>query len=434
MQTVVGWSGPGQRRRLGRVSQRVSRWTRTHPRQADILTAALVGVPLVPLSLFVVLVSAPRPWPAVVLGVAVVVAHVAIAFRRVSPLASFVVVCGAFAAQTLASGLFVTVPSVVVFPLSLYSYCAWGRRPSAPAVGLAAGAVGAAVVTVRFALDPSVKAAHLQPSPWLVFALLVAVVLAAWSLGLLRRFQLAYVALLQERARRAEADRAERARWAVLEERARIAREMHDVVAHSLSVIISQARGGRYAAGANPDRAGQVLGTIEETGRQALTDMRGLLGMLRSGGWAGDHDGLGPQPTLRELPELLDRVRAAGLPVHHSEQGTARPLSPAAELAVFRLVQEALTNTIKHAGPAAQAEVRLVWAADELTVTVRDDGQGPPPRDGSSGGGGGHGLLGLRERLAAVGGTLSAGPVPGGGFLVQTRLPYPAGSVEEGRA
>jgi signal transduction histidine kinase len=398
---------------------RAGGWSRAHPRSVDRLLAFVLGVPLAALSLRVVAVSAPRPWPAVALGLAVVVAHVAIAFRRVTPLASFAVVCAAFALQTAASGLFLVLPSVVVFPLSLYAYCAYGRHP-APAVGLGAGVAGAGAVTVRFTLDQMVRAANIAPSPVLVFSLLGSVVLAAWSLGLFRRVQLGYVALLQERARRAEAEQQERARRAVLEERARIAREMHDVVAHSLSVMVSQAKGGRYAARADPGRAVTVLAAIEEAGRQALADMRGLLGVLRDDRSRDDGQRWGPQPTLRELPDLLDRVRVAGLPVGYREQGTAFPVGPAAELAVFRLVQEALTNSVKHAGPGAHAQVDLAWKSDRLTVTVSDDGCGPTATDAD-----GHGLAGMRERLAAVGGSVSAGRGPDGGFLVRARLPYP---------
>jgi signal transduction histidine kinase len=257
----------------------------------------------------------------------------------------------------------------------------------------------------------------LRPNPFLVCGLLVAVVVAAWSLGMFRRTQLAYVAVLRERARHAVAEREESARRAVLDERARIAREMHDVIAHSLSVIISQAKGGQYAAQGDPVRATAILSTIEETGRHALGDMRGLLGVLHAGG-SGDGPPRQPQPTLGDLPELLERVRVAGLPVCHRERGTVHRLSPVAELAVFRVVQEALTNTIKHAGPGASAEVEFVWAPDALTVTVRDDGPDRRPPAGS-----GHGLTGMRERLAAIGGSVTAGPGAREGFQVTARLP-----------
>jgi signal transduction histidine kinase len=262
--------------------------------------------------------------------------------------------------------------------------------------------VGAAVVTVRFAFDDSVRAADLGPNPWLLFSLLLALVAAAWSMGLFRRTQLAYGRLLEERARQA-ADKA------VLDERARIAREIHDVVAHSLSVMVNQAKGGQYAS----DQAAEALVVIEDTGRQALNDMRSLLGVLRTD--PADH---APQPTLRELPDLLDRVRSTGLAVHQVEHGTARQLGPAVGLTAYRVIQEALTNAVKHAGPAT-AVVTLDWEPEALRVTVTDDGTGPGTKHGA-----GHGLVGMRERVAAIGGTVCAGP-SAGGFRVTARIPYP---------
>lgn len=225
----------------------------------------------------------------------------------------------------------------------------------------------------------------------------------------------------------------------MLDERARIAREMHDVVAHSLSVIVSQAQGGAYVAASRPERAVLALETIAETGREALADMRGLLGVLRADGTgpAGPYPATpagpdpatpaaaarpaapaGPQPALADLPDLIGRVRAAGVPVELGGSGTPRRLGPATALAVYRLVQESLTNTLKHAGPDARADVRLVWTEEELTVTVTDDGYGQTP-----GPGGGQGLAGMRERAAVVGGQVSAGPRPGRGFAVEAHFP-----------
>jgi signal transduction histidine kinase len=209
-----------------------------------------------------------------------------------------------------------------------------------------------------------------------------------------------------------------RERGLVLDERARIAREMHDVVAHSLSVIVSQAQGGAYVAGSQPERAARALETIAETGREALADMRGLLGVLRADPDAAAPAPEDPQPGLADLPELVARVRAAGLPVELTETGTPRRLGAATGLAAYRLVQESLTNTLKHGGPAARAEVRLQWTDEELAVTVTDDGDGP-----ASTGAGGQGLVGMRERAAVVGGRAEAGPRPGGGFAVTARFP-----------
>ncbi|WP_255575820.1 sensor histidine kinase [Cryobacterium sp. TMT3-29-2] len=156
------------------------------------------------------------------------------------------------------------------------------------------------------------------------------------------------------------------------QERARIAREMHDIVAHSLAVIVTQAQSGELVAGKSPERAATVLGTIAATGRVALADMRRLLGMLRAEG--SESSGSGPQPSLADLPQLLNRVGATGLTVRRTDEGTARPVGSAVELTPFRLVQESLTNTLRHAGPGARADLRLAWNARELIVTVSDNG------------------------------------------------------------
>jgi signal transduction histidine kinase len=320
--------------------------------------------------------------------------------------------------QTIAPNVSGLLPSLIVFPFSMYAACAYGRR-SAPALGLVVCLVGAGVITAELAINA--QPGQGRAPVVAIYGTSLAVAIVGWSLGLFRRVQLAYIAALEERAARAEADREERARAAVREERTRIAHEMHDVVAHSLAVIVSQAQGGRYVARSDPERAGAVLATIAETGRQALADMRGLLDVLRPDAPAtGDErSSWTPQPTLAELPELLERVRDAGLPVMFRESGAARPLGPAAELAIYRLVQEALTNVLKHAGSGAEATVRLDWGEQGLTVDVRDTGNGGVPSAGD-----GHGLIGMRERLASVGGSVTAGPLPEGGFKVEARLPW----------
>ncbi|NRQ40494.1 sensor histidine kinase [Nonomuraea sp. NN258] len=366
-------------------------------RSADLVFALVTGVPLVSLSVVVATLSVPGVRAAVLVA-ACLVAHAGLVFRR-DP-RGLLVIAAAFGVQAAVTGLFLVLPSVAVFPIALYSCTAYATRVLPLAVGLA----GAGVAAARFATDTSVTAAHLGPSPWLLLALLVAVVVGAWGFGLYRRTQLAYVELLEERTR-AVAEQAAQA------ERARIAREMHDVVAHSLSVIVAQARGGRFAA----DRAADVLATVEETGRRALTDMRALVGVLRAEGE------LEPQPGLDDLPDLLRRTREAGLRAELTVAGGPRPIPPTAELTVYRVVQEALTNTLKHANRTAKAEVTLDWTPDALVVTVSDDG-----RDRGDGDGLGNGLAGMRERLVAVGGTLSVGSGQEGGFRVLARLPYPS--------
>ncbi|MDN4475934.1 histidine kinase [Demequina sp. SYSU T00192] len=199
-------------------------------------------------------------------------------------------------------------------------------------------------------------------------------------------------------------------------ERARIAREMHDVVAHTLSVVVAQADGGRFAGRTDPAAALTSLDTIADVGRSALAEMRALLGVLRD----GDGDAaLGPQPSLADIPALVASMREGGLEVSYVTTGTPRPLPIGAGLAAYRIVQEALTNVLKHAGPRATAFVQLRWEDDALALAVSDDGRGAAAR----GDGAGLGIAGMAERATVFGGMLTAGPRAGGGFLVRARLP-----------
>jgi signal transduction histidine kinase len=194
---------------------------------------------------------------------------------------------------------------------------------------------------------------------------------------------------------------------------------MHDVVAHSLSVVIAQADGGRYAGQADPTSATQALEQISATGRQALTDMRTLLGVLREDG--GEQ--YAPQPDVDAVPQLVTDVRASGLDVDLIVEGTPQPLSAGPQLAAYRIVQESLTNVLKHAGPASRAWVRLQWRPDALEVAVLDDGRGASAAIAEPDGMG-HGVLGMRERAELHGGRLTAGPRHGGGYGVHATLPY----------
>jgi len=209
----------------------------------------------------------------------------------------------------------------------------------------------------------------------------------------------------------------------VTAERARIARELHDIVAHHLSVVVLQAAGAR-ASGQHADRA---LEKIEHSGRQALTEMRRLLGMLH----APDEEAeLTPQPSLGELPALAESVRAAGLPVRLVVDGAGAAVPAAVGVSAYRIVQEALTNVLKHAG-AARAVVSIGYLDDAVTIEVTDDGTGPlaPAGPGlAASAADGRGLAGMRERAALFGGELRAGPEPGGGFTVRARLPVANGS------
>ncbi|MEV5507574.1 sensor histidine kinase [Streptomyces orinoci] len=254
--------------------------------------------------------------------------------------------------------------------------------------------------------------------------------LLAWVLGDSMRTRRAYWAQLEERAARLEKEREQQAKMAVTAERARIARELHDVVAHNVSVMVVQADGAAYVLDASPEQAKQALETISATGRQALAEMRRLLGVLRSeengGGGGGEYV---PQPDVGQIEDLVEQVRGAGLPVDYRVEGAARPLPSSVELTAYRIVQEALTNTRKHGGPDAGASVRLTYFDDGLGLLVEDDGRGAQHELYASGGadGMGHGLIGMRERVGMVGGTLDAGPRPGGGFRISVLLPARTG-------
>ncbi|ANS66996.1 two-component system sensor kinase [Streptomyces lincolnensis] len=246
----------------------------------------------------------------------------------------------------------------------------------------------------------------------------------AWVLGDSIRTRRAYFAQLEERAARLEKEREAQSKVAVAAERARIARELHDVVAHNVSVMVVQADGAAYVLDAAPDQAKKALETISSTGRQALAEMRRLLGVLRT----GEHQEGGeyvPQPDVEQIEDLVEQCRGSGLPVDFKIEGTPRPLPSGVELTAYRIVQEALTNTRKHGGPNAGASVRLVYFDDGLGLLVEDDGKGAPHELYEEGGadGAGHGLIGMRERVGMVGGTLDAGPRPGGGFRISALLP-----------
>ena len=212
----------------------------------------------------------------------------------------------------------------------------------------------------------------------------------------------------------ARARAAEEARRAVEEERGRITRELHDVLAHSVSVMTVQASAVRRLLTPEQEREREALLAVEETGRQALAEMRRLLGIMRS-----EHEvaALAPQPGLDTLPALVDQVRRSGLPVELSVEGTPVQLPAGVDLSAYRIVQEALTNTLKHAGPA-RAWVAVRYGGDDVEIEVANDG-----RADAGGNGGGHGLAGMRERVALCGGELHTGPRPGGGFRISARLP-----------
>ncbi|WP_426500220.1 sensor histidine kinase [Streptomyces sp. D54] len=288
----------------------------------------------------------------------------------------------------------------------------------------------------RLALVCSLSAAALSQLRWeaepggswpqVVFVTIIMTVpfVLAWVLGDSLRTRRAYFDQLEERAARLEREREAQSKVAVAAERARIARELHDVVAHNVSVMVVQADGAAYVMDAAPDQAKQALETISSTGRQALAEMRRLLGVLRTGD-APESGEYVPQPDVEQIEDLVAQVRQTGLAVDFKVEGTPRPLPSGVELTAYRVVQEALTNTRKHGGPDAGASVRLVYFDDGLGLLIEDDGRGAAHELYADGGadGAGHGMIGMRERVGMVGGTLDAGPRPGGGFRISALLP-----------
>jgi len=248
--------------------------------------------------------------------------------------------------------------------------------------------------------------------------------LLAWVLGDSLRTRRAYYTQLEERAARLEKEREAQAKVAVAAERARIARELHDVVAHNVSVMVVQADGAAYVLDTAPEQTRQALETISGTGRQALAEMRRLLGVLRTGENAEVGEYV-PQPGVEQLADLVEQVRSTGLTVDFRIEGTPRPLPSSVELTAYRIVQEALTNTRKHGGPDVGATVRLTYGSDDLILLAEDDGRGAQRELYEVGGldGLGQGLIGMRERVGMVGGSLDAGPRPGGGFRISAVLP-----------
>jgi signal transduction histidine kinase len=295
--------------------------------------------------------------------------------------------------------------------IAIYSAVAYGPRAArlAAVAGGTAGAVAAVLVWATSVRDTWNQA--------FAVCVLFAPVLLAWALGTAARTRRAYLVSLEDRAARLQREREALARAAVAEERERIARELHDIIAHSVSVMIVQSDGAEAAIEQeNTGEARTAVAAIGRTGRAALIDLRLVVGMLRN-----DRDGAEPQPGIGQLQDLVDNVP---LKVRLQVDGEPRELPQGLALAVFRIVQEALTNTVKHGGQDASADVRLSYESDAVEVEVTDDGHVPGPPGGIGHGLVGHGLIGMRERTAMFGGTFTAGPRAAGGFRVLARLPW----------
>ncbi|MFC7883579.1 sensor histidine kinase [Streptomyces sp. NPDC057376] len=395
--------------------QRLYDFIRRHPTGVDCFWAlVLLGISLVSL-------SAPQPRgegtdTTALLVVFSVLLCLVIALRQRMPermlILAIVLGVGQLALDVS------TLPADFAFLVIVYTVAATGAR-WASRTALAVGLCAAPVAQLRWAdgtlsIGANIAITVFQAVP---FAL-------AWVLGDSIRTRRAYFAQLEERAARLEKEREAQSKVAVAAERARIARELHDVVAHNVSVMVVQADGAAYVMDAAPDQAKKALETISSTGRQALAEMRRLLGVLRT----GEHQEAGeyvPQPDVQQIEDLVEQCRSSGLPVDFKVEGTPRELPSGVELTAYRIVQEALTNTRKHGGPNAGASVRLVYFDDGLGLLIEDDGKGAPHELYEEGGfdGQGHGMIGMRERVGMVGGTLDAGPRPGGGFRISALLP-----------
>jgi signal transduction histidine kinase len=338
---------------------------------------------------------------------------IALAFRRSYPVGAFVTGIVVGFVQVVVDIRANLIDVAIVF--LLYTLAAYRpRRLSVPGLGVCL--IGAAVA---MAVWRPITGTLLN---WLITGTIIFAgpCLTAWVLGDSMRYRRAYYAALEDRAARLERERDAQAQIAAAAERARIARELHDVVAHNVSVMVVQADGASYALDSSPERARQALAAIASTGRQALAEMRRMLGVLRSD---DGEPGVAPLPGIGQLGELLEQTRASGLAVSFTVEGVPAPLPGGLALAAYRIVQESLTNTRKHGGPAASAQVLLRYCEDVLVLEITDDGFGvDAPADGA-----GHGLTGMRERVALYNGTLHAGPLPGGGYQVTARLPVVRG-------
>lgn len=442
--------------------RRLDQWTRLHPVRTDVMAAAalftvLVALPWIALGPMVAPDPQGRQTAVSLLAGAGMVLPWAV--RRVRPVASAAVVTAAAVLHLLAGPEFSL--SLLMVPLTVYNLAANAPR-SVSVAGLLLGLVGGVANGVKVWLFPAqfvtpdglTVRSPAEPLAMVIMAIGCGLmVLTAWAFGDVVRNRRLAVRALEDRAHRLEVQSRQERELAAADERSHIAREMHDIVAHSLQVIISQADGARYAAAAKPALAVTALETIGQTGRSALADMRQLLGVLRETGETvagvpgvtdddarrpaadvvASPDGRGtrlppgrrPQPRLADLPALVETMRLSGLEVSLLETGTPRRALPAGgELAAYRIVQEALTNTLRHGGPDADAFVTLAWTARGLDLQIDDDGCGAAADPATRGSG--QGLRGAAERTALFGGTLETGPRVGTGYRVSAHLPYSA--------
>jgi signal transduction histidine kinase len=371
------------------------------------LSLALIGVVLTAVAVWSVnVIATPFAGPTWLKVIWPLLIGAPLALRRRAPLLGWTIIWAGISLQALITG---NSPEglELMFVLAVGSYSVGAHSTLRRALaGLAVTAAGAVVYGQA---NHDIMSGN-TGNEWSA-AFFATAILAAWLAGVFVRSRREAVA---QAARTAAAER--QAERAVADERARMARELHDIVSHNLSVVVLQAAGAQAAGGTD---TGPTLQKIERSGRQALVEMRRLLGVLRQPDEPAAGPELSPQPGVAELAALAEGVRAAGLPVVLVIDGDPDQLPAAVDISAYRIVQEALTNVLKHAGRAS-AQVSVRCGADEVFIEVTDDGAGPQPAGPA---GGGHGLAGMRERVALFGGELAAGPEPGGGFAVRARLP-----------
>ncbi len=412
------WGGR-QRFRSSVASTAVTRphpiqWLREHPYAADVILACLMTFFIVGGLLTIEIGSdggSNRELD--LLGWLLAISQgVLLAFRRKAPVAALITSTVLLIPYWVLD--YVDPATSIVVLLLLYAAAAHGPRPAAARAAFACGAILVVVMTIGvFSAEEDLPAIAVVAN-LVIFG-------TAWILGDSLRNRRAYLAEVEARAVRAEQDRAADMAQAVQAERDRIARELHDVVAHSVSVMVVQAGAARRVIETHPDQTTESLGIIESTGRSALDELRRLLGVLRDPDANGRTDpALEPQPGAGDIDDLIAQWQQTGLDVRLETSGSATDLPSGIGLTAYRVVQEALTNAMKHAGPA-EVVVRVSYRDREVDLEVTDDGRGLQP--GASELSTGHGLLGMAERVDLFGGSLHAGPRPGGGFRVAATLP-----------
>ena len=373
------------------------------PRRGDLLVAAAVAA-----------VAQVETWttagyePRAAYALAAAAMTFPLAWRRVAPVAVLAIVFVPLIAMAAAGQPLDSTYVMVVLLVAFHAAGAYCERRRA----IIALAIGLGLLTAVLLIEPDGE----STAGDLVF--LGAILSVVWALAVGIRERAAQAGALKVRAQALELERDVRAREAAAEERARIARELHDLVAHSISVIAVQTGTLRRRLSRDRPDDAEELALVERTARETLAEMRRLLGLLRTDDEA---PALSPQPDLSQVERLAEQVRRAGLDVDLTVEGGPRPLPPGIDLAAYRIVQEALTNAIKHAGPA-RARVTVRYLPGELELEITDDGAGPR----GNGDGSGHGLVGMRERVALYGGSLDAGPGGERGFAVRARLPIAA--------